>query len=558
MYNKSDMAKIIFYDTSELDKTQLTQALQGTDHQWEFIEEKLSLENCHPDAEVISVFVTSSVTKECIDSMSQLRVIACRSTGFNNVDFDAANDRNITVLNVPTYGESTVAEYAFTMLLALQRKLISVLAAENGQYDQPSLMGHDLDGKVFGCVGTGHIGQKAMKIANGFSMKVLAYDAFPKEELQQEHHFQYVAFEELLGQADIISVHVPYFPSNHHMFNAEAFAAMKPGAIFVNTARGELVDSKALIEALERGHIGGAAIDVIEGEALLNHHEETALLRSHTLPADILRHSVEISVLKAMPNVIISPHNAFNTVEAIGRINNSTVTNIIDYWFDKTPNKVTPAKKPVGKLIIARHAESEWNATGQWTGITDVHLSPKGFREAALLGQKLQSLDVPIDIAYCSQQIRTRETLEGVLNASQQFDVDIITDSAINERDYGEYTGKNKWQMKAILGEAAFNDLRRGWDVPVPGGETLKQVYERAVPFYIATILPQLQNGKNVMIVAHGNSIRALVKYIESLSDEAISTTEMIFGQMLIYEVDEQGLQKSKRIETIETTPPAA
>jgi D-lactate dehydrogenase len=552
------MAKIYFYDVTELDKKQLTGMMENSDHQWEFIEEKLSTENCKPDAEVISVFVSSSVTKDMIDAMPALKVIACRSTGFNNIDFTATTARDITVLNVPTYGESTVAEYTFTMLLALQRKLLPVVAAENAQFDQRELMGHDLDGKVFGCVGTGHIGQKAIKIANGFSMKVLAYDAFPKESLQQEHNFTYVSFDELLAQADIISLHIPYFPNNHHMFNAEAFAGMKQGAIFINTARGELVDSKALIDALEDKHLGGAAIDVIEGEALLNHHEETALLRSHILPESVLEHSLEISILKKMPNVIVSPHNAFNTEEAIGRINGTTVSNIMDFWYGNTPNRVNPSKKPTGKLLIARHAESEWNATGQWTGITDVHLSPKGFKDAAQLGLKLRTLDTPVDVAYCSQQIRTRETLEGMLNASQQFDVDIITDGAINERDYGEYTGKNKWQMKAILGEEAFNDLRRGWDVPVPGGETLKAVYERAVPFYKDTIVPLLLAGQNVLLVAHGNSIRALIKYIEDLTEEEIASTEMILGQLLIYEVNEQGQQIAKHIESINVSESAA
>jgi D-lactate dehydrogenase len=552
------MALIYFYDATELDRTQLSAALEGTDHHWEYVTEKVDLANCHPEAEVISVFVSSDVSRVVIEAMPKLRLIACRSTGFDNIDLAAAQEHSVTVVNVPTYGEATVAEYAFTLLLALQRKLPAVLKTGNEQFLSGNLMGHDLQGKVFGAVGTGHIGQKALKIADGFSMKTIAYDSFPKTELQDEYHFKYVELDELLAQADVVSLHLPYLPSTHHIMNRERLQKMKSGAILINTARGELLDANALIELLDQGHLGGAAIDVIEGEALLNYHEETALLRGHTLPEDVLRHGVEISVLEKMPNVIISPHNAFNTVEAIQRINETSAKNIVDFWYNKVPNKVVPPKKPFGKLLVVRHAESEWNVTGQWTGITNVHLSEKGFRESAMLGQALQGLNIPIDIAYCSEQIRTRETLEGMLDAAQQFNVAIEVNKAINERDYGEYTGKNKWEVKELIGEKAFNDLRRGWDVPVPGGETLKMVYEQVLPFYTGTVLPLLKDGQNVLIVAHGNSIRALMKYLESISDEGVQDLEMLFGQIIIYDITPDGLKADSSVVKIDTTPPHA
>ncbi len=552
------MALIYFYDSTDLDKQQLSESLNGTDHHWEFIDEKIEPSNSNADTEVISVFVSSNVTREVIEALPKLKLIACRSTGFNNIDFVAAAERGITVLNVPTYGESTVAEYAFTLLLALQRKLPDVLKANETEFTTEQLTGHDLEGKVFGAIGTGHIGQKALKIADGFSMKTIAYDTFTKEELQDQLHFKYVELDELLAQADVISLHLPYLPSTHHIMNRERLSKMKKGAILVNTARGELVETRALIELLESGHLGGAAIDVVEGEVLLHHDEETALLRSQTIPESLLRHGVEISALKKMPNVIISPHNAFNTVEAIQRINQTTAKNIIDYWQGEVPNKVSPAKKPKGKLIVARHAESEWNATGQWTGITDVHLSEKGFKESALLGQALKELEIPVDVAYCSQQIRSRETLEGMLNASQQFDVDINVNAALNERDYGEYTGKNKWEIKEAVGEEAFNQIRRGWDAPVPGGETLKMVYERVIPFYLDTVMPLINEGKNVLLVAHGNSIRALMKFIESISDEDVSQLEMIFGRIIVYDVSDEGLKVNASSTQIDSKPPNA
>lgn len=552
------MALIYIYDSTELDQIQISKVLDGTDHHWEYVSEKVSIENINPETEVLSVFITSQVTREIIEKLPKLRLISCRSTGFNNIDMQAAEEKGITVTNVPSYGESTVAEYAFTLLLALTRKLESVFAAENGNTSQQSLTGIDLCGKTLGVIGTGRIGQHSIKIGNGFSMRVLGYDAYPKEGMDEQLNFTYKSLDEVLAESDFITIHTPYLPSTHHLMNSENLAKMKKGAILVNTARGEIVDTNALIESLNSGHISGAALDVVEGEALLNHEEEVALLRSHEIAPELLKHSVEISILKKMPNVIISPHNAFNTYEAIERINTTSTQNIVDFWYGNVPNKVAAPVKEMGKLYLVRHGESEWNATGQWSGTSDVHLDDKGFDEATKFGLKFKENNFRIDIAYCSEQMRTRETIEGILNASQQFDVDVIHDSAINERDYGDYTGKNKWEMKELLGEDVFNELRRGWDVPVPNGETLKMVYERVMPFYTNVILPKLHEGNNVLIVGHGNCIRALMKYIDKITDEDIENLEMMFGQVVVYDVDEEGYKKDKLIITIDTTPPNA
>lgn len=551
------MAHIVFYDTTELDKSQLQDAMRDTDHYLQFVDEKISLENLNEQAEVISVFVTSIVTREIIEHLPNLKLIACRSTGFNTVDVDAATERGITVVNVPTYGEATVAEYAFAMILTLMRRLPDVINTENTQFRSTELIGTDLSGKTIGIIGTGHIGKHAVRIARGFSMDVVAYDAFPKEESAHELGFRYISLDELLKVSDVVSLHLPLLPDTHHIINAEKLALMKPSAIIVNTARGELIDTKALVNSLSNDQLGGAALDVVEGEMLLNHQEEVALLRREELDNDIMRHSVEISLLKKMPNVIISPHNAFNTVEAVGRINSITARNIIDFWYGNSPNKVTAPPPVNGKLIVVRHTESEWNATGRWTGTRDIHLSEVGFRQAGQLGKRFKELGIIVDKAYCSQQIRSRETLEGILDGSGQFDVDIIRSSAINERDYGAYTGKNKWEMKELIGESAWNDIRRSWDSPVPQGETLKMVYERVVPFYQEQIVPLLLAGKNVLIVAHGNSLRALMKYIESIDDESIAQLEMLFGQIVTYTIDDNGLAEKKHIDDIEFVIPS-
>lgn len=552
------MAKIYIYDATELDREQLTRGLSITDHHWEFISDSIALDNIHEDAEVISVFVTSTVTREMIEKMPHLRAIACRSTGFNNIDLRATVENNISVLNVPTYGESTVAEYAFTLLLALVRKLPAMISEGQTIESQELLTGMDLSGKTIGVIGTGHIGQHTLQISRGFNMRVLAYDAYPKDGLDKELSFEYVDLEDLLKQSDIVTLHAPYLPATHHLLNEERISLMKQGAIIVNTARGELIDTIALVTHLENGHLGGAALDVIEGEVFLNQAQEANLLRNHKLTPEMMEHSVEISALRKLPNVIISPHNAFNTREAVGRINDITAKNIFGYWYGSTPNLVKPPENTNGKLIVSRHSESEWNATGQWSGIRDVHLSEKGFREAGMLGRALRALNIKADIAYCSEQIRTRETLEGILEASQQYDIEVIRSGSLNERDYGDYTGKNKWQMKDEIGEEAWDAIRRGWDVPVPNGETLKMVYERVEPYYIEQILPKLRDGKNVLIVAHGNSIRALMKYVESIPEDKIGETEMIFGDLLVYDIDDQGHMTDKQKTHIGSPPPHA
>jgi len=259
------MAVLAFYDTTELDRQQLDAGLNGSEHELKYFNEKISLENCVPEAEVISVFTTSTVTSEMMDKMPNLRLIACRSTGFNNIDLETANERGIRVANVPTYGEATVAEYAFALLLALTRKIEKVIEVENEQFKHPELTGTDLNGKTFGVIGTGHIGQNALRIAKGFGMKTIAYDRFPQKPLEAEVGFEYVAMEKLLETADFISLHVPYMPATHHLINRNRISLMKQGSVLINTARGGLVDTRALIEFLDSGHLGGAVLDVLEG-----------------------------------------------------------------------------------------------------------------------------------------------------------------------------------------------------------------------------------------------------------------------------------------------------
>lgn len=206
-----------------------------------------------------------------------------------------------------------------------------------------------------------------------------------------------------------------------------------------------------------------------------------------------------------------------------------------------------------GILVVCRHAESEWNAKGIWTGLTDVNLSEKGKSDAKLVGEKLR--DIHFDAAYTSDLKRTHQTLAAILDGkSDQPGLEHTAHPELNERDYGELTGKNKWEVQQAVGDEDFQSIRRGWDHPVPGGETLKDVHDRAVPFFEREILPKLHSGQNVLIVAHGNTIRALMKHLEDITEAKMAEVEMPFDNILVYHFL-PGLKKPhhKAVRTIAT-----
>lgn len=537
------MTKIYIYDTQAPEKVFFSSALASLNPV--YVESPISQETISPDAEVISVFVSSKVTREFIEMMPKLTLIATRSTGFDHIDMAAAEEKGITVVFVPSYGEHTVAEYAFGLLLGLSRRIPEAvtLTKETPFVDHKLVRGFDLFGKTLGVVGAGRIGKKMITIAKGFGMNVIVYDPFEDSAAAEQLGFRYVPIEEIFTNSDVITLHVPATGNNFHLLNREAFSKMKQGVYIINTSRGELIDTQALIEALKEGKVGGAGLDVCEGEELLKKSSSVDIF-TQSNNAEALKASVEISMLKEMPNVLLTPHIAYNTVEALLRICATTSENITGFLEGNISNRVEKVKKVFGTLILVRHTESEWNAKGIWTGSRDAHLTDKGFQDARLLGELIT--DIHIGHAYASLQVRTMETLSSMLGTMRQPTVSITRDRVLNERDYGEYTGKNKHDMKEILGEEMFEKVRRGWDVAIPQGETLKMVNERVVPYYLSEILPRVKNGENVLVVSHGNALRALIKYIESLSDEAIENTEMMFGGVVMYTINEEGKSLSK------------
>ena len=280
--------------------------------------------------EILSTFIHGHLNETTLRGLPKLRMIATRSTGYDHVDLNYCRARGITLCNVPVYGDNTVAEHTFALILALSRKVIQAHnRARTGDFSLSGLQGFDLRNRVLGVVGTGHIGIHVIRIARGFMMKVIAFDSRPDKRLADALDFEYVdSLDALLRAADIVTLHVPLLPSTRHLINAENIYHVKKGVLLINTARGELLDTNALLEALDRGHIGGAGLDVFEGESLIK--EEKQLL-SKEYDVEELRTLLKNLVLFRNENVIVTPHVAFNSVEALERILSTTIDNIIAF-----------------------------------------------------------------------------------------------------------------------------------------------------------------------------------------------------------------------------------
>jgi D-lactate dehydrogenase len=266
--------------------------------------------------------------------LPKLKLIACRSTGYDNIDAEAVKARQIYVANTPGYGSSSVAEYTFALILTLSRKLPEIF--HETFCNEPNRLlerGFDLYGKTIGIIGMGAIGKGVAQIAYGFGMRILAYDTAPDEKMASWLKIEYVSeIEPLLKDSDIITLHIPYSPANHHFIDIEKLGLMKSSAYFINTARGGLVDTVALLRALKSHNLAGAALDVVEDEYLLDPDDLIELAASDGAARNTIRHALALLALERLPNVVITNHNAYNTSEAVGKINQMTLSNIIGFF----------------------------------------------------------------------------------------------------------------------------------------------------------------------------------------------------------------------------------
>ncbi|MFQ9510381.1 MAG: 2-hydroxyacid dehydrogenase [Lachnospiraceae bacterium] len=321
------MIKVAFYDTKPYDRYWFDK-VNGGEFSFKYLENKLNEDTAKlaHGCEAAVAFVNDTLDKNTIDALYEenIRVVAMRCTGFNNIDFKAAYEK-IRILRVPVYSPYAVAEHAMALLLTINRKTHRAYnRTRDYNFSLNGLTGFDLYGKTAGIIGTGKIGQVFMQICRGFGMRIIAYDPYPVAD----QGIEYVSLEDLFKQSDIISLHCPLNESTYHIIDEKSLEQMKPTSILINTSRGALVDSEALVRALQEERIGGAGLDVYEEEADFFFEDYSNRIIKDTV----------LRLLVSLPNVIITSHQAFLTAEALESIANTTVQNLKDY-FDGKPLK---------------------------------------------------------------------------------------------------------------------------------------------------------------------------------------------------------------------------
>ncbi len=314
--------KIGFFGLADKEKQKFYES-QLTNHQLEFIDSNLSDNSIAQDKEYegISIFVKSKLSKKVIDSFPSLKFISVRSTGFDNVDIEYAKKKGIVVSNVPAYGSHTVAEFAFGLILSVSRKIPKAVerVRTTREFNFDGLRGFELFNKTLGVIGTGKIGANVIRMAKGFGMKVLASDLYPNKELANTLGFTYSSLEGVLTNSDIVTIHSPATPETFHLINKGNISQLKPNAILINTARGTIIETQAILDWLKTNPGAYAGLDVLEEEQNIT-TEEKELIN--------------------LPNIIVTPHMAFFTKEAEDAIMQTTVDNILGYSENKPVNVV--------------------------------------------------------------------------------------------------------------------------------------------------------------------------------------------------------------------------
>lgn len=291
------------------------------------------------DVEILVVFIYSELKEEILKELPKLKLIVTMSTGYDHIQLEYCKKGKIRVCNVPYYGENTVAEHTFGLILGLSKNLHKAIErTKEDNFSIQGLIGFDLKGKTLGVIGVGHIGEHVIRIANGFEMKVIAYTPHTDKRLEKKLNFRYVPLNYLLKNSNVISIHAPLNKSTYHMINMKNIRSIKKGAYLINTARGSIIDTTALLYGLDRGILAGAALDVLEGEEDIK--EEKQKLRRELFSKGERRVLMENHKLLKEKNVIITPHSAFYTKEALQRVLDTSIGNINSYLKGKIINCV--------------------------------------------------------------------------------------------------------------------------------------------------------------------------------------------------------------------------
>ena len=330
--------KIAFFEIKKWEEEHAKKKLKG--HKLYFFRYPLNLKNIDKaeQADIIVSFIYSELNAALLGRLNKLKFIATMSTGFDHIDLEFCRKNNIKISNVPYYGENTVAEHTFALILALSRKIHNAIEkTKREDFSLSGLIGFDLKGKTLGVIGPGHIGQHVIKIARGFDMNVISHSVHQDKNLSRKLGFKWVSsINKLLKESDIVTIHAPLNESTKHMINMGNIKNFKRGAYLINTARGEIVDNAALLYGLDNGIWAGAGLDVLEGEC--NIKEEKEFL--HSEKECDWRDVIEAHLLLKEKNVIVTPHCAFYTQEALMRILDTTLDNVNGFLKGRVINRV--------------------------------------------------------------------------------------------------------------------------------------------------------------------------------------------------------------------------
>ncbi len=325
--------EIAFFEIEEWQEKYLRNKLKG--HKLKFFREHLNHKHLNKikDVEVLGIFIYSHINEEIVSELPKLKLICTMSTGYDHIDINFCRAKTITVCNAATYAQNTVAEHTFSLILALSNKIYdSVYRVKKRNFSLNDLTGIDLKDRILGVVGAGKIGANVIKMARGFGMRVLVYDVFKNKNLARKLNFKYVSLDYLLKKSDVVSLHCPLTKENIHLLNKNKLNKMKKDAILVNTARGKLIDTIALADAVKKGKLWGVGLDVLENEKEIKKNPRNLFNSRDPL------FKAENFLLK-QKNVLITPHNAFNSEESLYRLLDETVGNIKAFTKGKVNKK---------------------------------------------------------------------------------------------------------------------------------------------------------------------------------------------------------------------------
>ena len=335
------MVKIAFFEIESWMKNYLKKELKG--NTLYFSKSNLTKNSAKKikNYDIVSTFIHSKIESEILNKLPRLKLLTTMSTGYDHYNIKDCLARKITICNVPTYGENTVAEHTFALILNLSRKISeSINKVKSGHYDLHGIRGFDLKNKTIGIIGLGNIGKHVARMANGFEMKILAFDFNKDKKFAKKYNVKYSTMNNIFKNSDIITFHVPYNKHTHHLLNKNAIKIMKKGSFVVNTSRGAVIDTNALIYGINKKIIKGAALDVMEDESFIGFDDIPLSEKYFKQSKDKLKLLVQEHMLNDLDNVLITPHNAFNSKEALTRILDTTIKNIKFFLKKKTINKI--------------------------------------------------------------------------------------------------------------------------------------------------------------------------------------------------------------------------